>query len=210
MNGNHPHEALDGGQDTVELGLTAPTRVLHRLAAARQARGLSCFEIARRLGTTVEKVRLQEEAADLSISTLNAWAAALNVPVTDLVVEPDEWLQETNLAKPQAERLLRLAVELRDRSRRRSVQRLAQTFVDQLSEINPALNSGGNGNGNGHRHRQTLIGLANGRRTNGKHTNGVTTNGKHANGELTNGVHANGEPTDGEPTNGNHFGAPAS
>jgi transcriptional regulator with XRE-family HTH domain len=153
---------------------------MHRLAAVRQAKGLSCFELARILRTTVEKIRLQEEAADLSISTLNAWAAALSVPVTELVVEPDECLQETNLAKPEAESLLRLAVELRDRSRRRSIQRLAQTFVDQLSEIDPALNSNGNGNGNGHHRQQPLFGLTNGRRTNGKHANGETTNGKRA------------------------------
>lgn len=187
MNGNHPHDARDGGQDTVELGVASPKRALHRLAAARQAKGVTCFELARKLGTTVEKVRLQEEAADLSISTLNAWAAALDVPVTQLVVEPEEWLQETNLAKPQAERLLRLAVELRDRSRRRSIQRLAQTFVDQLTEIDPALNSGGNGNGNGRRHQPPVFELTRFRRANGKPADGEPTNGKNGNGEPTNG-----------------------
>ena len=194
MNGNHLHDARDVGQDTVELGVATPKRNMHRLAAVRQAKGLTCFELARILRTTVEKIRLQEEATDLSISTLNAWAAALGVPVTELVVEPDEWLQETNLAKPEAESLLRLAVELRDRSRRRSIQRLAQTFVNQLTEIDPALNSNGNGNGNGHHRQQPLFGLNNGRPTNGKHANDKHTNGKHANGKTTNGNRV-GPPT---------------
>jgi transcriptional regulator with XRE-family HTH domain len=159
-------------QDTVALGVSAPRAAMHRLAAVRRAKRVSCYELARLLGTTVEMVRLQEEAADLSISTLNAWAAALNVPVTDLVVDPEEWLPSTDLAKPQAEKLLQLAVKLRDRSRRRSIQRLAQTFVDQLTEMQPALNPAGDGNGNGRRDghaplRPPTVGV----RTNGKHRN---------------------------------------
>ena len=53
-------------------------------------------------------------------------------------MEPEEWLHATHLLRAQAERLMRLAARLRDRSRRRSIQRLAQTFVDQLTEMHPA------------------------------------------------------------------------
>jgi hypothetical protein len=91
------------------------------------------------MGISVEELRLQEEAIDLSISTLNKWASALKVPVTELVVEPDECLHQTNLPKSRAARLMRVAAKLRDRSRRRSIQRLAQTFVEQLAEILPGL-----------------------------------------------------------------------
>ena len=150
MSGNNLHDVQDNGQDIVELGIAAAKMVLHRLATVRRAKGVSRYDVARLLGTTIEKIRLQEEAADLSISTLTSWAAALNVAVTDLVVEPDECLQETQLARPQAERLLRLAAKLRDHSRRRSIQRLAQTFVDQLAEIQPELLPAENRNGNGH------------------------------------------------------------
>ncbi len=178
MNENMPSEANNGHQDIVELGASAASMALHRVGAVRSAKGLSHHELARRLGTTVEKVRLQEEAADLSISTLTAWAAALGVSITDLVVEPEEWLQETQLAKPQAERLLQLAARLRDQSRRRSIQRLAQTFVDQLKEIQPELAAAAGGNGNGRRHRKLLSNpKANGNGTNGKHAQ--STNGKN-------------------------------
>jgi transcriptional regulator with XRE-family HTH domain len=172
MNVNQLHDAQDNGQDIVELGIAAPQTVLHRLAATRRAKGLSRYEIARLLATTIETIRLQEEAADLSISTLNAWAAALDVPVTELVVEPKEWLQDTQLARPQAERLLRLAAKLRDRSRRRSIQRLAQTFVDQLTEIQPELQPGGNGNGNGNGNGRRNRQFAPRPKINGKHSNG--------------------------------------
>ena len=132
-------------QDIVELGTSIPKAGLHRLAAARRDKGMSCFDVARRIGVTVEEVRLQEEAVDLPISTLSLWSAALGVPVTDLIVEPEEFVHATHLAKSQAERLLQLAAKLRDGSRRRSIQRLAQTFLDQLAEMQPALAMNGNG-----------------------------------------------------------------
>ncbi len=132
-------------QHIVELGTSIPKAGLHRLAAARREKAMSCFDIARRMGVTAEEVRIQEEATDLPISTLNLWAAALDVPVTDLIVEPEEWLHATHLARSQAERLLQLAAKLRDGSRRRSIQRLAQTFLDQLTEMQPALVLNANG-----------------------------------------------------------------
>ena len=141
MNGPHLHDPSENTEDIVELGAAVPRIGLHRLAAARHEKGISCHAIARQLGISVEEVRLQEEAADLSIGTLSQWAAALKVPVTDLIVEPEEYKHSTRLAKAEAERLMRVAAKLRDRTRRRGIQRLAQTFVEQLAEILPVLNS---------------------------------------------------------------------
>ena len=154
MSGNHLHEALETNDDIGLVGPQIPKSGLHRLAAIRRAKGVSCYDLARQLGITVEELRRQEEASDLPISTLNQWAIALAVPVTELIVEPEEWLHDTRLAKAQAERLLRLAAKLRDHSRRRSVQRLAQTFVDQLQEIHTALSTSANGDGQ-HAQRST-------------------------------------------------------
>ena len=80
-----------------------------------------------------------EGSVDLPISVLCRWASVLEVPVSELVVEPDECLAPAHLARSQATRLMKLAAKLRDRSRRRNIQRLAQTFVNQLAEILPAL-----------------------------------------------------------------------
>jgi transcriptional regulator with XRE-family HTH domain len=139
MDGNDQSHVPQLKEDVVALGSIAPRIVLHRLASARKSRNLTRRAIARKLGTSVEDVRIQEESTDLPISTLNKWAAALDLPVTELVVEPDEWQHRTHLPKSRAARLMRMAAKLRDRSRRRSIQRLAQTFVDQLTEILPAL-----------------------------------------------------------------------
>ncbi len=139
MNGDEVSDPQVPVEEIVELGSAPPRRALHRLAAVRRAKGISRRVLAQRLGISVEELRVKEESADLSLSTLSHWAAKLNGPVTELVVEPDEFLAPTHLGQPKAERLLKLAATLRDRSRSRAVQRLAQTFVDQLAEILPSL-----------------------------------------------------------------------
>jgi transcriptional regulator with XRE-family HTH domain len=126
-------------EEMVELGATAPRGVLHRLGAVRKAKKVPRRVLAEQLGITVEELRNKEASADLTISTLCHWASTLNVPVTELVVEPDESLAPTRMARSQAARLMTVAAKLRDRSRRRGIQRLAQTFVEQLAEILPSL-----------------------------------------------------------------------
>jgi transcriptional regulator with XRE-family HTH domain len=139
MNGNEAVHPSADGDDIVELGTTSTRIILHRLSAVRREKGIPRRELALRLGITVRELLCKEKAADLSLSTLYHWAAELEVPITDLVVEPEDSLPPTRLARSQATRLMKAAAQLRDRSRRRSIQRLAQTFVDQLTEILPAL-----------------------------------------------------------------------
>ena len=81
----------------MELDSTTPQVVLHRLAEVRRAKGMPRRVLAQRLGISVQELRLKEESADLSISTLCQWASVLNVPITELVVEPDECLAPTRL-----------------------------------------------------------------------------------------------------------------
>jgi transcriptional regulator with XRE-family HTH domain len=139
MNGNDDFAPQSCKDEIGELRATSPRIVLHRLATVRRAKGIPRRVLAERLGITVSELRAKEESADLSISTLCHWASKLEVPITELVVEPDESLAPTHLSQSQAARLMRVAARLRDRSRRRSIQRLAQTFVEQLTEILPAL-----------------------------------------------------------------------
>ena len=139
MNGNDVPEPQASNDEIVDLDASSPRIVLHRLAAVRRAQGIPRRVLAERLGITVRELRLKEESPDLSISTLCQLASNLDVSVTELIVEPDDCLAPTQLAQSQATRLMKVAARLRDRSRRRSIQRLAQTFVDQLTEILPAL-----------------------------------------------------------------------
>jgi hypothetical protein len=65
-------------------------RCLHRIADARRRQGVSVRSAARRMGTSMDQVRRQEDpCADLSLSDLYRWQEALEVPVADLLVESD-------------------------------------------------------------------------------------------------------------------------
>src|SRR5881396_3945329 len=70
-----------------------PTRKLQKLSAARRRQGLSVRCVAQRLGRTVSEVRSQEdEQADLLLSELYRWQAALEVPIEELLEEPEDEL----------------------------------------------------------------------------------------------------------------------
>ncbi len=141
MNGNDASgsDPRSSDEKIVELGSTTSPVVMHRLAEVRRAKGIPRRVLAERLGITVRELRAQEESADVPISELCQWASVLDVPITELVVEPDESLAPTRLPRLQATRLMKVAATLRDCTRRRNIQRLAQTFVEQLAEILPEL-----------------------------------------------------------------------
>ena len=139
MNGDDALDPQSRKEDVTKSQATPPRTVLHRLTEVRRARGVPRRVLAERLGITVQELRSKEASADLSLGTLCQWASVLNVPITELVVERDEGLAPTRLGQLQATRLMKVAAKLRDRAKRRSVQRLAQTFVEQLTEILPAL-----------------------------------------------------------------------
>ena len=118
----------------------APARPLHRLAAVRQARGLSQREMAQRLRISLSEVQRQErETSDLRLSTLNAWAKALGVSITALLTEPDGTAALPSLRADQTLRLMEMVREIRRRARRPGVQRMADSLMGQLLEIAPEL-----------------------------------------------------------------------
>src|ERR1044071_6250182 len=66
---------------------------LQSLSSARRRQGLSVRCIAQRLGRTVAEVRQQEdECADLLLSELYRWQAALDVPLQELTNQPSDAL----------------------------------------------------------------------------------------------------------------------
>jgi len=139
MNGNNGFDAQSSTENIVKLASATAPVVMHRLAEVRRAKGMPCRVLAERLGISVQELRVKEESADVPISTLCYWASVLDVPITELVVEPDKSFAPTRLPRLKAARLMEVAAKLRDRSRRASIQRLAQTFVEQLTEILPDL-----------------------------------------------------------------------
>src|SRR5262245_25108186 len=76
------------------------THRLQKLSEARRRQGLSVRCVAQRLGRTVSEVRAQEEEhADLLISELYRWQAALEVPIEELLEDPDDTLSPRVLTR---------------------------------------------------------------------------------------------------------------
>ncbi|MBN2023954.1 MAG: helix-turn-helix transcriptional regulator [Pirellulales bacterium] len=143
------------------LGPSRPCRSLHQLAAVRRREGLSRRAVARRLGTDVRSVRLQEEQTfDMPLSQLYDWQRALGVPVSELLADADDALSPPVLKRAQMVRLMKTAAAIRERSRQTPVQRMAQMLVEQILEIMPELKDVSPWNAVGHRRTLDDLGQA--------------------------------------------------
>jgi transcriptional regulator with XRE-family HTH domain len=129
------------GSDAAPLvAVPASSRPLHRLASVRRREGISRRTVARRMNTTISDVKRQEdEEGDLLLSTLYKWQAALEVPVSELLVDSDQPLSSPVGNRAKLLRIMKTAVTILERSRQTSIQRMAQTLVDQLLELMPEL-----------------------------------------------------------------------
>jgi transcriptional regulator with XRE-family HTH domain len=113
---------------------------LHRLGEARQGEHMSRSTLARHLGITVKEVRRQEcGTTDLPLSMLHKWAEALGLPVAELIVESDDSLSTPLFNRARLVRIMKTATAILERTRNPQTKRLAQTMVDQLTEIMPEL-----------------------------------------------------------------------
>jgi transcriptional regulator with XRE-family HTH domain len=120
--------------------ITSDFRPLHQLGAVRRREGFSRRAIARRLGADVRRVRDEEEqSADMPLSRLYQWQAALGVPVAELLVDSDEALSPPVLKRAQILRLMKTAAAIRERADSLPIQRMAQMLVEQILEIMPEL-----------------------------------------------------------------------
>ena len=115
-------------------------RPLHRVRTVRLQQGVSMRTAARHTGTDVRQLRLQEqETTDLRISDLQKWQVALDVPLSELLVEPESALSRPILERSRLVRLMKTIAAIRERAQSVRIQRMAQTAAEQLLEIMPEL-----------------------------------------------------------------------
>jgi transcriptional regulator with XRE-family HTH domain len=101
---------------------------------------MSLRSVARRMGVTVRQVIEQEdEASDLSLSTLLAWQQALEVPLSELLVEADGDLSTPVLHRARMIRVMKTAAAIRQESDREAIKHLADRLYDDLTQIMPEL-----------------------------------------------------------------------
>lgn len=118
----------------------AATRALHRIREIRLREGVSLRSAARQMGTDIRSLRLQEqESTDLRLSDLHKWQKALDVPLTELVVDDELPLSLPVMERARLIRLMKTAAAIHDRAPTPAIQRMAEMMVNQLVEIMPEL-----------------------------------------------------------------------
>ena len=115
-------------------------RPLHRIADARRRQGISVRSVARRMQTSMDQVRRQEEPqCDMALSELYRWQQALEVPVADLLVDSDAPLSDPVLSRARLLRIMKTARAIKESATSSSIQRFATMLEQQLIELMPEL-----------------------------------------------------------------------
>lgn len=115
-------------------------RPLHRIADVRKRQGISVRSVARRMHTSIDQVRRQEEPdCDLPLSDLLRWQEALEVPVADLLVESESPLSEPVLTRARLLRIMKTVKAIKETATSSSIQRFATMLESQLVEVMPEL-----------------------------------------------------------------------
>jgi transcriptional regulator with XRE-family HTH domain len=132
---------------------------LQKLSDARRRQGLSVRCVAQRLGRTVGEVRAQEqEHSDILISELYRWQSALEVPLEELLHEPDDALSPRVLTRARLLKVMKTAIALQRQARSEAERRLARLLTEQLLEIMPELKEVSGWPAVGHRRRADELG----------------------------------------------------
>lgn len=148
-----------GSDTTIRRAIERPTNGLQKLNSARRRQGLSIRCVAQRLGRTVSEVRAQEdEQADMLVSELYRWQAALEVPIEELLAEPEDSLSTMVSVRAQLLKVMKTAMAIRRQARSEGERRLARLLTEQLLEIMPELKEVSGWPAVGHRRRADEVG----------------------------------------------------
>ena len=115
-------------------------RPLHRIAEARRQQGISARSAARRMRTTMDQVRREEEpTCDMPLSELYRWQRALQVPITELLVDSEAPLSEPVLTRARLLRVMKTVRAIKETAGAAPILRFATMLEQQLIEMMPEL-----------------------------------------------------------------------
>ena len=121
-------------------GVGQPGHSLHRIQEVRRLQGMSLRTAARQLETDIRSIRAQEQAStDLKLSDLYKWQQALDVPVSELLVDSDEPLSRPVRERACLLKVMKTARSLLESAPDGAVRRMAENLVEQLIELMPEL-----------------------------------------------------------------------
>jgi hypothetical protein len=130
-------QATDGAPPAGSVG---ESRAWHRIAEVRLQQGLSDKVLAKRLAMKPREIeRQQSPDCDLMLSQLYKWQAALDVPVSELLVDPGQALSPGVGRRAQLVKLMKTVRSLQQVANSAPLRALAVHLGDQLVEIMPEL-----------------------------------------------------------------------
>ena len=135
----HPAEGECPDSDE-QIPVVESDEPLNRLQQVRRQQEMSMRSVARQTGVSVRILRKQEKTnADLRISDLRKWQEALDVPISELLEEPDTQLSTPVMERARFIRLMKTATAIAERAESEGIQRMAQMMAEQLTELMPEL-----------------------------------------------------------------------
>ncbi|HVT27075.1 MAG TPA: helix-turn-helix transcriptional regulator [Lacipirellulaceae bacterium] len=135
-----PFDSTYGHLPLPRVPITSEQRPLHRIADVRRRQGISLRSAARRMHTSIDQVRRQESpTSDMLLSDLLRWQEALEVPLTDLLVETNAPLSEPVMVRARLLRIMKTVRAIKETTTSSSIQRFATMLEQQLVELMPEL-----------------------------------------------------------------------
>lgn len=121
-----------------EFAIISPA--LHRIRTVRRQQGINLRGLSRRTGERVYDLEREElPGNDLTLSRLYWWEHWLEVPVSELLVEPDAGLSPRILERARLIRIMKTVAAIKEAVKGEVGQRLAERLEGQLLEVMPEL-----------------------------------------------------------------------
>jgi transcriptional regulator with XRE-family HTH domain len=112
----------------------------HRIAEVRAEQGVSLRSVSRRTGIEVRVLKQQEDPyTDLTIRELQTWQRALDVPLSDLLVDNNNRLSQPVQQRAQLVKIMKTAAAIEEVSTSPRVNRLVAMLKEQLEDLMPEL-----------------------------------------------------------------------
>jgi hypothetical protein len=135
-----PYDSTYGHLPLPRVPVSSEKQPLHRIADVRRRQGISVRSAARRMHTSIDQVRRQEDpTCDMLLSELLRWQEALDVPLADLLVETNAPLSEPVMIRARLLRVMKTVRAIKETATSSSIQRFATMLEQQLVELMPEL-----------------------------------------------------------------------
>ena len=127
-------------QDHPTRNVGQPGQTLHRIQEVRRLQGMSLRTAARQLGTDIRSIRAQEQSTtDLRLSDIYNWQRALEVPVSELLVDDDEPLSRPVRERGALLKIMKTARSIAESAPAGPARRMTENLVEQLLNLMPEL-----------------------------------------------------------------------